>query len=54
MRKCARRMEVGAIDSWHKMAALENNTARMKLEDCGLEAFRRAVPIRNDGSRPEG
>jgi hypothetical protein len=30
-----------AIDSWHKMAMLEKDTARMKLEDRGLEAFRR-------------
>jgi DNA-binding winged helix-turn-helix (wHTH) protein/Tfp pilus assembly protein PilF len=29
------------IDSWHKMAMLEKDTARMKLEDRGLEAFRR-------------
>ena len=30
-----------AIDSWHKMATLEKDTARMKLEERGLEAFRR-------------
>jgi DNA-binding winged helix-turn-helix (wHTH) protein/Tfp pilus assembly protein PilF/TolB-like protein len=30
-----------AIDSWRKMAMLEKDTARMKLEDRGLEAFRR-------------
>jgi DNA-binding winged helix-turn-helix (wHTH) protein/Tfp pilus assembly protein PilF/TolB-like protein len=30
-----------AIDSWHKMAMLEKDTARMNLEGRGLEAFRR-------------
>jgi tetratricopeptide (TPR) repeat protein len=30
-----------AIDSWRKMAMLEKDTARLKLEDRGLEAFRR-------------
>ncbi|HLX83389.1 MAG TPA: winged helix-turn-helix domain-containing protein [Terriglobales bacterium] len=30
-----------AIDSWRKMAILEKDTARIKLEDRGLQAFRR-------------
>jgi tetratricopeptide (TPR) repeat protein len=30
-----------AIDSWRKMASLEKDTARLHLEDRGLEAFRR-------------
>jgi Tfp pilus assembly protein PilF/TolB-like protein len=30
-----------AIDSWRKMAMLEKDTARLKLEDRGLEALRR-------------
>jgi DNA-binding winged helix-turn-helix (wHTH) protein/Tfp pilus assembly protein PilF len=30
-----------AIDSWRKMAMLEKDTARIKLEDRGLQAFRR-------------
>jgi DNA-binding winged helix-turn-helix (wHTH) protein/Tfp pilus assembly protein PilF len=30
-----------AIDSWRKMAMLEKDTARVKLEDRGREAFRR-------------
>ena len=30
-----------AIDSWRKMAMLEKDTARVNLEDRGLEAFRR-------------
>jgi Tfp pilus assembly protein PilF/TolB-like protein len=30
-----------AIDSWRKMASIENDTARLNLETRGLEAFRR-------------